>query len=146
MPGAAPYSVTKHAALAFAEWLSITYGDRGIRVQALCPQGVRTPMLEASGELGRRILEPGAIEPDAVAELVVSSLDGGPFLLLPHPEVARYYAGRAADPDAWLPCMRRLIAPPCPAWAPAWSPAPRSSRIAPATLSLDRPRAWSTAA
>ena len=100
MPGHAPYAVTKHAALAFAEWLAITYGDRGIRVQALCPQGVRTPMLEASGEVGRRILEPGAIEPDDVAELVVSSLDGGPFLLLPHPEVARYYAGRAADPDA----------------------------------------------
>jgi NAD(P)-dependent dehydrogenase (short-subunit alcohol dehydrogenase family) len=108
MPGHAPYAVTKHAALAFAEWLAITYGDRGIRVQALCPQGVRTPMLDASGEVGRRILEPGAIEPDDVAELVVSSLDGGPFLLLPHPEVARYYAGRAADPDAWLAGMRRL--------------------------------------
>ena len=111
MPGHAPYAVTKHAALAFAEWLAITYGDRGIRVQALCPQGVRTPMLEASGEVGRRILEPGAIEPDEVAELVVSSLDGGPFLLLPHPEVARYYAGRAADPDVWLAGMRRLASP-----------------------------------
>jgi NAD(P)-dependent dehydrogenase (short-subunit alcohol dehydrogenase family) len=112
MPGHAPYAVTKHAALAFAEWLSMTYGDQGIRVQALCPQGVRTPMLEASGELGRRILEPGAIDAADVAELVVSSLDGGPFLLLPHPEVARYYAGRAADPDAWLAGMRRLTASP----------------------------------
>jgi NAD(P)-dependent dehydrogenase (short-subunit alcohol dehydrogenase family) len=108
MPGAAPYAVTKHAALAFAEWLAITYGDRGIRVQALCPQGVRTPMLAATGDIGRRILEPGALPPDDVADLVVRSLDGGPFLLLPHPEVARYYAGRAADTDAWLAGMRRL--------------------------------------
>ena len=108
MPGSAPYAVTKHAALAFAEWMAMTYGDRGVRVQALCPQGVRTPMLSASGDLGRRILEPGAIEADAVAELTVTSLEDGPFLVLPHPEVARYYAGRAADPDAWLAGMRRL--------------------------------------
>jgi NAD(P)-dependent dehydrogenase (short-subunit alcohol dehydrogenase family) len=110
MPGAAPYAVTKHAALAFAEWMAMTYGDRGVRVQALCPQGVRTPMLSASGDLGRRILAPEAIEPEAVAELTVTSLEDGPFLLLPHPEVARYYAGRAADPDAWLAGMRRLTA------------------------------------
>jgi NAD(P)-dependent dehydrogenase (short-subunit alcohol dehydrogenase family) len=109
MPGAAPYAVTKHAALAFAEWMAITYGGRGVRVQALCPQGVRTPMLAAAGELGRRILLPGAIEPDAAAELTVGSLEDGPFLLLPHPEVARYYAGRAADPDGWLAGMRRRL-------------------------------------
>ena len=107
MPGAAPYAVTKHAALAFAEWLAITYGGRGVRVQALCPQGVRTPMLSASGDLGRAILEPDAVEPDAVAELTVASLEDGPFLILPHPEVARYSAARAADPDAWLAGMRR---------------------------------------
>jgi hypothetical protein len=65
-------------------------------------------MLSASGDLGRQILEPGAVEPEAVAELTVTSLEDGPFLLLPHPEVARYYAGRAADPDAWLAGMRRL--------------------------------------
>jgi len=108
MPGAAPYAVTKHAALAFAEWMAITYGDRGVRVQALCPQGVRTPMLIASGDLGRAVLERDALEPDAVAELTVTSLEDGPFLLLPHPEVARYYAARAADPDAWLAGMRRM--------------------------------------
>jgi NAD(P)-dependent dehydrogenase (short-subunit alcohol dehydrogenase family) len=110
MPGAAPYAVTKHAALAFAEWVAVTYGDRGVRVQALCPQGVRTPMLTASGEVGRLLLEPGALEPDAVADLTVSALEGGPFLVLPHPEVARYYADRAADPDAWQAAMRRLNA------------------------------------
>src|SRR5919199_236976 len=93
--------------LAFAEWLAITYGGRGVRVQALCPQGVRTPMLSASGDLGRAILEPDAVEPDAVAELTVASLEDGPFLILPHPEVARYSAARAADPDAWLAGMRR---------------------------------------
>ncbi len=108
MPGAAPYAVTKHAALAFAEWMAITYGDRGVRVQALCPQGVRTPMLAASGDLGQAVLERGAIEPDVVAELTVTSLADGPFLLLPHPEVAGYYAARAADPDAWLAGMRRM--------------------------------------
>jgi NAD(P)-dependent dehydrogenase (short-subunit alcohol dehydrogenase family) len=108
MPGAAPYAVTKHAALAFAEWMAMTHGDRGVRVQALCPQGVRTPMLAASGDLGRAVLERDAIEPEAVAELTVTSLEDGPFLLLPHPEVARYYAARAADPDAWLAGMRRM--------------------------------------
>src|SRR4051794_30585256 len=110
MPGAAPYSVTKHAALAFAEWLSITYGDRGIRVQALCPQGVRTPMLAASGEVGWVVLEPTAIEPEQVADVTVDALESGPFLVLPHREVAQYYAGRAADPDAWLAGMRRIQA------------------------------------
>ena len=110
MVGAAPYSVTKHAALAFAEWLSITYGDRGVRVQALCPQGVRTPMLAATGGVGRVVLEPTAIEPEQVADVTVAALESGPFLVLPHPEVARFYAGRAADPDAWLAGMRRVQA------------------------------------
>jgi NAD(P)-dependent dehydrogenase (short-subunit alcohol dehydrogenase family) len=110
MPGAAPYAVSKHGALAFAEWLSITYGDRGVRVQALCPQGVRTPMLAATGEVGRVVLEPDAIEPEQVADVTVDALESGPFLVLPHPDVAEFYAGRAADPDAWLSGMRRLQA------------------------------------
>jgi NAD(P)-dependent dehydrogenase (short-subunit alcohol dehydrogenase family) len=108
MPGSAPYAVTKHAALAFAEWLSVTYGHRGIAVQALCPQGVRTPMLEASGPIGELVLGPDAIDADQLAEVVFTALDGGPFLILPHPEVAGYYAGRAADPDAWLARMQRI--------------------------------------
>jgi len=110
MPGAAPYAVTKHAALAFAEWLALTYGDRGVRVQALCPQGVRTPMLSRLGPLGQGLLGPASISPERVAEVAVSALDQPQFLVLPHPEVARFYAGRAADTDAWLAGMRRLVA------------------------------------
>ncbi len=110
MIGAAPYSVTKHGALAFAEWMSITYGDRGIAVQALCPQGVRTAMLEASGETGKLVLGADAISPEQAADAVVAGLTSGEFLILPHPEVAAYYAARAADPDRWLRNMRKLQA------------------------------------
>jgi NAD(P)-dependent dehydrogenase (short-subunit alcohol dehydrogenase family) len=106
--GSAPYSVTKHGALAFAEWLSATYRHRGITVQALCPQGVRTRMLEDSGTAGRALLEANAIGADDVADAVVAGLADGRFLILPHPEVAQYYANRAADPDRWLGGMNRL--------------------------------------
>jgi NAD(P)-dependent dehydrogenase (short-subunit alcohol dehydrogenase family) len=108
MLGAAAYSATKHAALAFAEWLSITYGDRGITVQALCPQGVRTAMLDQSGTAGSLILEGTAIEPEQAADFAIDGLGDGRFLLLPHPEVSNYYAARAADPDRWLAGMRKL--------------------------------------
>ena len=110
MLGAPSYSVTKHGALAFAEWLSATYGDRGITVQALCPQGVRTAMLDASGAAGELLLAKSAISPEQVAETVCESLDGGRFLILPHPEAAAYYAGRATDTDQWLAAMRRAQA------------------------------------
>ena len=110
IPGAAPYAVTKHAALAFAEWLSMTYGDKGIRVHAVCPQGVRTDMLWNSGSAGRALMEPGAVDPDDVARDLFTAMDDGRFLVLPHPEVAEMYAGRAADPDRWLAGMRRMAA------------------------------------
>ena len=110
MLGAPSYSVTKHGALAFAEWLSATYGDRGVTVQALCPQGVRTAMLDAAGEAGRLLLEGSAISPEDVAQSVVEALGNGRFLILPHPEVAGYYAGRAADTDHWLAAMRKVQA------------------------------------
>lgn len=110
IPGAAPYAVTKHAAYAFAEWLSMTYGDKGIAVHAVCPQGVRTRMLEHAGAAGRALLEPDAIEPDDVAEALGIAMADGRFLVLPHPEVAQMYAARAAAPDAWLAGMRRLSA------------------------------------
>ena len=110
MPGSAPYSVTKHAALAFAEWLAVSYGHRGVSVQAICPQGVRTPMLAATGPVGDLVLGADAIDADQVAEVVSKALDGGPFLILPHPEVAGYYAGKAADPDTWLSRMQRTQA------------------------------------
>jgi NAD(P)-dependent dehydrogenase (short-subunit alcohol dehydrogenase family) len=106
--GSAPYAVTKHAALAFAEWLSVTYGDRGITVQALCPQGVRTDLLARADDRIRALLEPDALTPEDVARSVVSGLADGRFLILPHPEVARYMVHRATDPDRWLAGMRRL--------------------------------------
>jgi NAD(P)-dependent dehydrogenase (short-subunit alcohol dehydrogenase family) len=108
MLGSAPYSVTKHAALAFAEWMAATYEHRGIIVQAICPQGVRTPLLNASGAVGQAILGESAITPEAVADAVIEGIADGRFLILPHPEVARMYAGRATDPDRWLHSMNKL--------------------------------------
>src|SRR3954454_11713310 len=99
MLGSAPYAVTKHAAVAFAEWLRVTYAHRGIVVQALCPQGVRTPMLEGCGRLGRALLEPDAVDVSVVGEAVLEALQDGQFLVLPHPEVAGYLAAKAGDPD-----------------------------------------------
>jgi NAD(P)-dependent dehydrogenase (short-subunit alcohol dehydrogenase family) len=110
MLDAPAYSVTKHGALAFAEWLSATYGDKGITVQALCPQGVRTAMMESAGKAGEVLLAPSAIEPSDVAETVMSAIEDGRFLILPHPEAAEYYALRAAHPDQWLASMRKLQA------------------------------------
>jgi NAD(P)-dependent dehydrogenase (short-subunit alcohol dehydrogenase family) len=110
----APYNVTKHAAVAFAEWLTAMYGDRGIKVSALCPQGVRTPMLMEGLEKGERaalaVAAAGAIlEPEEVAEIVVQGLAEERFLILPHPEVAKYQQHKAADPDRWLAGVRRLM-------------------------------------
>jgi NAD(P)-dependent dehydrogenase (short-subunit alcohol dehydrogenase family) len=108
MIGAAPYSVTKHAAVGFAEWLSITYGHRGVAVQAICPQGVQTRMLDQAGPLKDLLTRDASLAPDEVADAWVSSLTDDRFHVLPHPEVGRYFAARGADPDAWLAGMRRL--------------------------------------
>lgn len=108
MIGAAPYSVTKHGAYAFAEWLSLTYRHRGIDVHAICPQGVRTDMLAATGTAGDLVLTPTAIEPDAVADALFAGMAENRFLILPHPEVAEYYRIRAAEPDKWLTGMNHL--------------------------------------
>ncbi|MET8682467.1 SDR family oxidoreductase [Streptomyces sp. NPDC004647] len=108
MIGAAPYSVTKHGALAFAEWLSLTYRHRGVKVHAVCPQGVRTDMLNAAGSAGDLVLVPTAIEPEQVADALFAGMAEGRFLILPHPEVAGYSTIRAGDPDAWLTNMNRL--------------------------------------
>lgn len=105
--GAAQYSVTKHAAVALAEWLAVTYGDDGIKVSCLCPQGVLTPMLEKEGETAE-FLRATAITPEAVAESVIEGLREERFLILPHPEVAQYEQRRAEDRDGWLEAMRRL--------------------------------------
>jgi NAD(P)-dependent dehydrogenase (short-subunit alcohol dehydrogenase family) len=106
--GSAPYSVTKHGALAFAEWLSATYRHRGITVQAVCPQGVRTKMLADTGPAGELIMGASAIEPEQVADAVLEGLADSRFLILPHPEVAGYYAARATETDRWLGGMNKL--------------------------------------
>ena len=106
----ATYAVTKHASLAFAEWLSIAYGDRGIRVSALCPQGVRTDMLYRAAARGRTFLLDSAIDVDRVADDVVEGLADERFLILPHPDVAEYFRRKANDYDRWLRGMRRLRA------------------------------------
>jgi NAD(P)-dependent dehydrogenase (short-subunit alcohol dehydrogenase family) len=108
MIGSAPYSVTKHAAVGFAEWLSVTYGHRGIAVHAICPQGVRTQMLDDAGPLQDLLSRDSALEPEQVADAFVAALEDDRFLVLPHPEVAGYYAARATDTDRWLAGMRRL--------------------------------------
>ncbi|MGW0790798.1 SDR family oxidoreductase [Streptomyces sp. NPDC002911] len=108
MIGAAPYSVTKHGAVAFAEWLSLTYRHRGIKVHAICPQGVRTDMLTAAGSAGDLVLAPTAIEPEAVADALFDAMEQDRFLVLPHPEVAGYYRARAKDPDRWIGNMNHL--------------------------------------
>lgn len=118
--GDAPYSVTKHGAVALAEWLSVTYGDRGVRVSCLCPQGVRTPMLFGSadgpdrgpgGSLAAEVVKAqNVIEPEDVADAVVAGLRDERFLILPHPEVADYEQARAGDRERWLAAMRSLQA------------------------------------
>ncbi|MER5769409.1 SDR family oxidoreductase [Streptomyces sp. NPDC001985] len=108
MVGAAPYSVTKHGAYAFAEWLSLTYRHRGLKVHAICPQGVRTEMLTAAGSAGELVLAPTAIEPEAVADALFDGIAADRFLVLPHPEVAGFYRNRAAEPEEWLTRMNGL--------------------------------------
>ncbi len=107
------YSATKHAAVAVAEWLAINYGDAGIKVSCLCPQGVRTPMVQAALEhdpVGSApLVAEGLLEPEEVAEAVVQGVRSEQFLILPHPRVAQYLAFKAAQPDKWLAGMRRLL-------------------------------------
>ncbi len=115
--GSAPYAVTKHAAVAFAEWLSVTYGARGVRVSCLCPQGVNTAMLNAglatddapkATDVVR--MAGNVLEPEQVADAVVETLRAETFLVLPHPEVLTYFQRKGSDYDRWLAGMRRLQA------------------------------------
>jgi NAD(P)-dependent dehydrogenase (short-subunit alcohol dehydrogenase family) len=116
--GAAPYTLSKHAAVAFAEWLSITYGGRGLRVSCLCPQAVDTQMLAAahrssthSAEGARAIEASGAVlTPEQVASAVAEAIAAERFLILPHPEVGEYVRRKASDHERWLTGMRRLQA------------------------------------
>lgn len=112
--GSAPYTVTKRAAVAFAEWLAITYGDAGIRVSCLCPQGVNTEMLRSGAGLGggtEVVRAAGAVlEPEDVADIVADAIAAERFLILPHPEVQDYMIRKAQEPDRWLAGMRKLQA------------------------------------
>lgn len=107
--GSAPYTLTKRAAVAFAEWLAITYGDRGIKVSCLCPQGVNTEMLNSSDGGGAVVRAAGdVLEPAQVADIVHDAIVEERFLILPHPEVQRYMQNKAGDTDRWIRGMRRL--------------------------------------
>jgi NAD(P)-dependent dehydrogenase (short-subunit alcohol dehydrogenase family) len=109
--GDAPYAVSKHAVVALAEWMSITYGDRGIGVSVLCPQGVNTAMLKGAVEhaAGQQVMQVAdVLEPEHVAQVVVDGLAAEQFLILPHPEVLDYFQRKANDYDRWLRGMRRL--------------------------------------
>jgi NAD(P)-dependent dehydrogenase (short-subunit alcohol dehydrogenase family) len=116
--GSAPYALTKHAAVAFAEWLSVTYGDRGVRVSCLCPMGVRTAMTTLPEDAPDDVrLATGVVtssgemlEPEEVADVVIDGLRAERFLILPHPEVLTFFQRKADDYDRWLAGMRRLQA------------------------------------
>jgi NAD(P)-dependent dehydrogenase (short-subunit alcohol dehydrogenase family) len=116
--GSAPYAVSKHAAVAFAEWLSVAYGDRGVRVSCLCPMGVRTGMTQVPDDAPDDLrLAAGVVaaagemlEPEQVADVVVDGLRAERFLILPHPEVLTFFQRKADDYDRWLAGMRRLQA------------------------------------
>jgi NAD(P)-dependent dehydrogenase (short-subunit alcohol dehydrogenase family) len=106
------YSVTKHAAVSLAEWLAIEYGDAGIRVSCICPQGVRTPMLDLAMEepaAAAALTAGGLIEPDEVAAVVVQGIEEERLLILPHQEVVRHMALKGSDPERWIAGMRRLV-------------------------------------
>lgn len=104
---AAPYGVTKHAALAFAEWLRIAYGRRGVRVSCLCPQSVQTDMVTGDGGSAGH---DGILTPEQVADEIVATMRDEKFLVLPHPEVAQYFLNKAQGYDRWIGGMQKLHA------------------------------------
>ena len=105
--GSAPYSVTKHAAVSFAESLAITHGDDGIKVSCLCPQAVDTAMTAGTDGGGVAGVD-GMLSAEAVAEAVIQGLDVESFLILPHPEVEEYRQNKARSYERWLGGMRKL--------------------------------------
>lgn len=109
---AAPYTASKFAAYGFAEWLSIAHGDAGIHVSCICPQGVRTPMVMASGgDAGRpSFLADNALSPEDVAEAALQGLREGRFLILPDDETLTFWQRKTQDHERWLRGMRRLRA------------------------------------
>lgn len=106
--GTAPYTVTKHAAVGLAEWLSITHADDNIKVSVLCPQGVRTAMTDGDDPAVTNVVAQGLIEAEEVADAVIAGLDAETFHILPHPQVADYVRHKGNDIDSWLGAMRKL--------------------------------------
>jgi short-subunit dehydrogenase len=106
--GTAPYTISKHAAVALAEWLSITHASQGIKVSCLCPLGVRTGMLSEETEGIGKLLMQGSLSPEEVAESVIKGLEKEIFLILPHPEVADYVKAKANEHERWLHYMRSV--------------------------------------
>ncbi len=102
----ATYGVTKHGAVAFAEWLAIAYGRRGLRVSCLCPQAVMTNMFTGDG--GSAGLD-GALSVEQVMDEIVKVMDAEKFLILPHPKVLDYMRMKTADYDRWLGGMQKLF-------------------------------------
>lgn len=105
---AAQYSVTKHAAVAFAEWLAVTYGDAGVKVSCLCPMFVNTPLVDAAKEFESLATATSLMEPEELAESVVAGLTDESFLILPHPRVERFFQNKANDYDRWISGMRDM--------------------------------------
>ena len=103
----APYAVTKHAALAFAEWLRVAYGKRGLRVSCLCPQSVQTDMVTGDGGSAGK---DGILTPEQVATSVVDVMRDETFLVLPHPEVLQYFRNKGQDYDRWIGGLQKLYA------------------------------------
>jgi NAD(P)-dependent dehydrogenase (short-subunit alcohol dehydrogenase family) len=111
MMQAAPYTVTKHAAVAVAEWLAVNYGGAGVQIHCLCPQGVRTPMVSSDPGAEAEVAASGRIlDPPEVADAVVAAIRANRFLILPHPEVHGFEKFKVEDRDRWLAGMRRLLA------------------------------------
>jgi NAD(P)-dependent dehydrogenase (short-subunit alcohol dehydrogenase family) len=104
--GSAPYAVTKHAAVGFAEWLAISYGDRGLKVSVLCPQAVRTAM--TAGAEDGVAAQDGMMEPEVLCDSVMEAINAETFLILPHPEVLGYMQKKTSDYDRWIRGMKRL--------------------------------------
>ena len=111
MMQSAPYTVTKHAAVAITEWLAVNFGGAGVQFHCLCPQGVLTPMVTGGDERGTEELRASGdlLEPEAVADSVLEAIRADRFLILPHPEVHGYEQAKVADRDRWLGGMRRLL-------------------------------------
>jgi NAD(P)-dependent dehydrogenase (short-subunit alcohol dehydrogenase family) len=109
LPGASAYSVTKHAAVSLAEWISVTYGSKGILVSCLCPQAVNTPMIGNEKDGGPAGLD-GVLEPEDVAKTTIDAVEKGQFMIIPHAKVGKYVQEKASNHEQWLKTMRKLNA------------------------------------